>query len=217
MPERKTYDSKLKNIYEEIVTMGVRVKEALQKAELAIANTDGQLAQEVIDGDSAINSQERDLEDKIISLIALEQPYAHDLRKMVAALKIIAHLERLADHGVHICRRVNSSIELPGSYIKHFEVMLVHVVRMIDDALTAFIHDDTLLAKSVAGYDSIIDEEYDKIYHKIITDENSEITNESLTAIMIMARYLERSGDHITHICEWIIYAADCTHVELND
>lgn len=215
MPEKKAYDTKLKNIYEEILAMGVRVKEALKKAELALVQSNGEIARQVIAGDEVINRNEKELEDKIISLIALEHPFAHDLRKMVAALKTIAHLERLADHGVHICKRVDSTVHIPKEYTKHFEIMLSNVVKMLDDALTAFIHDDTDLAKSVAGYDNVIDEEYDLIYAKIIGDDRSEITNETLTSIMIMARYLERSGDHITHICEWIVYAADCTHVEL--
>ena len=216
MKDQRVYEKKLESLYQDILEMGVRVKENIIAAAKAFNQSNTNLAQNVITADRVINDSEMSLEERVIQIIALDHPVATDLRKLVAALKIIAHLERLGDHGVHIAKSVLKEVNIPEKYKEKFDIILEHVIRMIDDVLVAFLAGDENLALSVSKYDNIIDDEYDAILEMLFQEDPSGLTMQTITSIMIIARYLERSGDHIIHICEWVVYAVKSTHVELN-
>jgi len=198
--------------------MGSNVEDALLKGIEALISKNVGLAEDVIRGDAAVNSLQLELEDAIVKLIATEQPVARDLRRLVSMLKIVANLERMADHAVHLAKAAvrfrNEEYVIP---IELLERMGNLCVTMIHDALTAFVNGDEKLARDIAGHDSAVDE-----LHRNVTDRILDVMREGgrsvkqAARLLLIARFLERLGDHVTNICEWIVFTETGKHVELN-
>jgi phosphate transport system protein len=92
--------------------------------------------------------------------------------------------------------------------------MLVQVLKMLDEGIQAFMHLSSDQARTVASFDEVIDEENRKVIERLYSGEEN-LDTVSTSVILTMARYLERAGDHISHICEWIVYIVENNHVEL--
>jgi phosphate transport system protein len=215
MAVKPAFEEKLGKIWDKMIEMAQQVHVNLEKGKKAFDDNDKGLADQVISADEPINTMEMELEEELISFIALEHPVATDLRKIVAALKIISHLERLGDHAVHWARATaRKEKELPSVYRDHFDVMLVQVLKMLDEGIQAFMHLSSDQARTVASFDEVIDEENRKVIERLYSGEEN-LDTVSTSVILTMARYLERAGDHISHICEWIVYIVENNHVEL--
>ncbi len=198
--------------------MGAVVEEALLKGIEALISKNIELAEGLIRGDSAVNALQLGLEDEIVTLIATEQPVARDLRRLVSMLKIVTNLERMGDHAVHLGKAAirfrDEEYVIP---IELLERMGNLCVGMIHDVLTAFVNGDEKLARDIASHDSAVDE-----LHRDVTDRILEVmreggrTVEQAARLLLIARFLERLGDHVTNICEWIVFTETGKHVELN-
>jgi phosphate transport system protein len=211
------YEVTLKKLFESVLKIGVNVKEAMLSANKALESKDRELASKVVAGDTKINEAEAGLEEDFIAFIATHSPVAHDLRKILGALKIIGHLERIGDHAAHVCNAfLKPGNDIPEDYLELIHEMFAQVVKMLDDVLTAFMNDNADLARSVAEYDNRVDELFSRILSKLLDEPKEKFENRIVTLILTNARYLERSGDHITHICEWIVFSSEGRRMELN-
>jgi phosphate transport system protein len=206
------------SVNQEILRMGVMVEEALRRAVDSLVNRDGELARAVVAEDLNINRMEQEIEDRCVVLIAREQPVATDLRKLVTSLKIVTQLERMGDHALHVAK--GTLRLLPEAYMKP----LIDIPRMADigigmirDALTAFLDNDADRARAVALRDREIDELHNQVMREVFTYmmENNKYISQSISLLFI-SRFLERVGDHVTNICEWVVYGATGERVELN-
>ncbi|HUZ17754.1 MAG TPA: phosphate signaling complex protein PhoU [Spirochaetia bacterium] len=218
MAPRQHFSESMKALNQEIVKMGTLVEEAVRKAVTALVDQDTVLATSVSDEDEAVNQMEMDIEDRCTILIATEQPVATDLRHIITALKIVTQLERMGDHAVHIANGVVRLAE--ETYMKpiiDIPRMSEIAIRMIHDVLTAFINGDADLAVQVAKRDSSIDELHHQVMREVLSYmmEDPHYIKQS-TQFLFISRFLERIGDHVTNICEWIIYNDSGKHVELN-
>ena len=218
MAVRNQFDEQLQSLHHRLLTMGMLVEEALYQAVKALVDKDVKLAQEVIDGDREINDAEMEIERKCFTLIALQQPVGSDLRRIATTLKVSTDLERIADHAVSIAK---TTVRLQGEiYAKpliDIPKMGKLVQDMVRDALDAYIHMDMDKAKVIANRD----DEVDALYKEIFTDliglmmKDQSLINQS-THLLLTAPYLERIGDYVTNICEWIVYMDSGKKVELN-
>ncbi|MBD8004594.1 phosphate signaling complex protein PhoU [Bacillus norwichensis] len=218
MAVRNQFDEQLQSLHHRLLTMGMLVEEALYQAVKALVDKDVKLAQEVIDGDREINDAEMEIERKCFTLIALQQPVGSDLRRIATTLKVSTDLERIADHAVSIAK---TTVRLQGEiYAKpliDIPKMGKLVQDMVRDALDAYIHMDMDKAKVIANRD----DEVDALYKEIFTDliglmmKDQSLINQS-THLLLTAQYLERIGDYVTNICEWIVYMDSGKKVELN-
>lgn len=218
MAVRNQFDEQLQSLHHRLLTMGMLVEEALYQAVKALVDKDVKLAQEVIDGDREINDAEMEIERKCFTLIALQQPVGSDLRRIATTLKVSTDLERIADHAVSIAK---TTVRLQGEiYAKpliDIPKMGKLVQDMVRDALDAYIHMDMDKAKVIAYRD----DEVDALYKEIFTDliglmmKDQSLINQS-THLLLTAQYLERIGDYVTNICEWIVYMDSGKKVELN-
>ncbi len=199
--------------------MGCSMEEAVKKAITALVNHDAELAQEVIEGDEALDELLMSIESQCIKLIATEQPVAKDLRLIFAALKISTDLERMADYAVDMAK---IAIRLADEvYIKP----LIDVPRMADlaidmvqDSLEAYVKQDATAAEDISHRDDIIDGLYKQIFRELLTYmiEDPKNINQA-TYFIFVARSLERIGDHATNVCEWIIYLVTGERKDLNN
>ncbi|MCF7945737.1 MAG: phosphate signaling complex protein PhoU [Spirochaetia bacterium] len=218
MQQRHHFTEKIQEIDRELIRMGTRVEEQIEKSIKALIEKDADLAQEVIDGDDAINDFELSIEDKLTVLIATEQPVAGDLRHVITSLKVVTQLERMGDHAVHI-GKVTKEI-----YNQKYMKPLIDIpkmaeigVEMLHNSLIAFSHYDKDMAIQVAGQDDKVDNLRDQIFRELYTYtiENTKNIRQA-ASLLFIARWLERFADHVTNICEWIVYDTDGEHIELN-
>jgi len=208
----------LEELRENLLRMGSLVEEALRKALIALSNWDEELATKVISEDARIDTMQFELQDDCAELIESQQPNGRDLREVICCIKTLTDLERIGDHARHIARSLATSAG------PHYSTLLPRVRRlgdkvlgMVHDALTALIDRDPDRAREVA----VRDYEADELHRAITADALSVMKSETGgveagEVIIQLSRFLERIGDHVTNICEWIVYAQTGVHEEFD-
>lgn len=191
----------------------------MHKSVRAYIKHDKILAQEVIENDININNMETRLEKKSFEMIALQQPVTTDLRMIITVMKASSDLERMADHAVSVAKstiRVKGQTRIP-EIEKEISDMSDYVKKMVDNVLVAYVKTDEKDARTIANMDQRVNDYFNRIYNATIKNmqENPE-TVISGTDYLNVASYLERIGDYVTNICEWIVYLATGKITELN-
>lgn len=216
---RNYFDQELQELQVSLLKMSSMVEETLGNSIKALKTQNVELAQQVIDNDDVIDDMENTVEDKCLKLIALQSPLAKDLRIIATALKIITDLERIADYAVDISK---ITIKLAGEkYIKELidiPRMAEIAAKMVKGCIDAYVHLNVEEAREVAGWDDEVDALYNQIFREllVIMMEDPKTIHQS-TYFLLISRYLERIGDHVTNICERIIYSVTSEHVDLNE
>lgn len=201
-----------------VLRMGVLVEEALRKSLAALENEDFELAAEVIRDDSRIDEMQAIVEQQCVAIIAGTQPDEQDLRRILTAIKVAAELERMGDLARHLARRTQEITDAPFSEVLPLiEEMAERVVSMVHDVLTAFVDDDASAAVAVAARDDEIDILHGKVHTKIlqIMRARPNLIDKGIELILVN-RFLERLGDHVTNMCESVVFLKRAEHVELN-
>lgn len=198
----------LENIKKDIIFLANEVEHSLRLSMKALERQDVRLAEQVKQMDNDIDQLEVKIEDQILTLLALQQPVAVDLRFIIAALKMNNDLERIGDHAVNIA---NTAIKLAGEpYLKPLEdlpKMSRLAAQMVHDAVNAFIHLDSETAREICVRDSEVDELYDKVIAHIIEvvkDKPDKL--EQAFSLARVARDLERVADLATNLSEDVVF-----------
>ena len=216
---RTQFEEELLNLHNQFYEMGMMVSSAVHKSVRAYIKHDKILAQEVIENDININNIETRLEKKSFEMIALQQPVTTDLRMIITVMKASSDLERMADHAVSVAKstiRVKGQTRIP-EIEKEISDMSDYVKKMVDNVLVAYVKTDEKDARTIANMDQRVNDYFNRIYNATIKNmqENPE-TVISGTDYLNVASYLERIGDYVTNICEWIVYLATGKITELN-
>jgi phosphate transport system protein len=206
-------------LLQDISEMGTLVQQSLATASLALKDRDVALAEKVKNDETAINEMQYRIEDEAVVIIATQQPVASDLRELTAVPKIVAHLERIGDFAVHLAKLAIKTRALPQSQsIAKLLKMAEIEGAMIKDGVFAFIAGDADAARRTAGLDGEIDALHRSVVGdllKIMCEDPDQI--EQAVQTLKVANNLERLGDHVTNMCEAIIYSVTGQRVELND
>ncbi|WP_304222318.1 phosphate signaling complex protein PhoU [Gracilinema caldarium] len=216
---RAHFEEEKRLVREDILSMGVRVEEDLRKAIVAFKNKDMQLAKEVRDDDEVINHLQEAIEDRCARIIATQQPVAQDMRWLITSIKIADQLERIGDHAVHLAKAAIKLEKEP--YIKsldYIERMATQGANMVQGAVAAFMTLDAEKARTVATMDDGVDRDHKALVQDILdyVQKHSDKAPQG-TKIIQTSGYLERLGDHVTNICEMIVYCVEGRRVELNE
>lgn len=216
---RNYFDQELQELQVSLLKMSSMVEEILHNSVKSLKAQNVELARKVIEDDDLIDEMEFVVEDKCLKLIALQSPLAKDLRLIATALKIITDLERIADYAVDIAR---ITIKLANEkYIKELidiPRMSEIAVDMVKGGIDAYVNLDIEEAKNVAKMDDEMDALYKQIFREllfIMMEDNNTV--HQATYFLLISRYLERIGDHVTNICERIIHTVTSEHVNLNE
>jgi phosphate transport system protein len=214
---RIRFHRKLDDLKERLLVMAGMAEQAIQRAVEAYRVRDISLCDLVVRSEISINSFEREIDQMALDLLAMEQPMAIDLRFILAVIKINADLERVGDQAVSIADRVRDLqafpvIDLPVDIPR----MASLASAMVRKALQGFIEADAELATSVLTMDDSVDKLNDAAFFALsnLIKEQPHYTPQALNALMI-ARNLERVGDHATNIAEDVIFwvrGADVRH-----
>ncbi len=205
------FDRDLESVQALVLKMGGLVEAALSDAAAALETRDEALAEQVRNGDSAIDELEELVNSECIRLIALRAPAASDLRTVLTVMKIAASLERCGDYAKNLAKRsmVLAQMHSIDGAAGSIRRMSRQVGLMLKDALDAFIARDVGLATSVLQQDREIDQMYTALFREFLTHMMEDPRN--ITACMhlhFIAKNIERVGDHATTIAEQVIYLA---------
>jgi len=211
----------LNKLRHDILAMATRVEEDLGKALSALRNNDTELAKEVRASDAVVNAMQLKIEDEAAIVIATQQPVARDLRELVTIFKLTSNIERIGDYTVHLAK---AAIRLSKGDIAPFRAQ-EHLVRMAETgqemiraAISAYLAQDSQAARNASALDDKIDSEHKALTEEILRHmkEHPNLVKKAVKIIHTSAQ-LERLGDHITNICEAIIYMVEGRHEELNE
>jgi phosphate transport system protein len=161
------------------------------------------------------------IEDEAAIVIATQQPVARDMRELVTIFKLTSNIERVGDHAVHLAKaakKLSKAGDAPLGAQERLERMAEIGQEMIHDAISAFLEQDADAARKAAAMDSKIDEEHKALTEEVLKQMKKNADNVKIALqILQTSNQLERLGDHITNICEAIIYMIEGKHEELNE
>jgi phosphate transport system protein len=202
---------RLHELKQELLYVGSLVEEGLARSIHALLSRDDRMAQLVIEADREIDRMEVEVEHKCLDILALHQPVAHDLRFVVAVLKINNDLERIGDLAKNIAKRVIFLSRVPGIEAPcQFQEMSRIAQRMVKHSLDALVRADTALARQVLNDDDAVDSLRDEVSDAVRAQlrQHPEET-EIWLKVGSVSRHLERLADMATHIAEEVIYMVD--------
>ena len=204
---RRQFDQQLALLNRELIEMGALCEEVIALAAQALTEGDPALAARVAPLDTEIDQKERTIESLCLKLLLQQQPVARDLRQISAALKMITDMERIGDQASDICE-IATMGHLRSPRPEHFASMAQAAISMVHRAIDAYVHKDIELAQQVELSDDIVDALFNDVKADLIAGlrGHPDRTEECLDLLMI-AKYLERIGDHAVNIAEWVVYA----------
>lgn len=205
---RNKFDQQLEQLHLELIKMGALCEEAISASVKALLDGDQSMAEKSIAREKDIDQRERDIESLCMKLLLQQQPVARDLRTISSALKMISDMERIGDQAADIAEitRHTSGAALPGQI--HISEMTRAAVKMVTDSVDSFVKKDLHMAQGVIQYDDVVDQ-----YFCAVKDELTEMIRQSggsaeqAVDLLMVAKYLERIGDHAVNIAEWVIYS----------
>jgi phosphate transport system protein len=221
MSGRNLFSEELSRLRHDILEMATRVEENLGKALTELRTGNDDLAKEVRYDDPDVDALHIKIELDTASIIATQQPVARDLRELVMILKVIGNIERIGDHAVHLskaAKKLAKRGESPFRAQEHLEKMAETGQEMLHSAISSFMNHDVAMAREVAAMDTIIDTEHETLTEDILKlmKKNPDLVKDAVQ-ILQTSNQLERLGDHITNICEAVIYIIEAKHEELNE
>jgi phosphate transport system protein len=207
----KSFDNDLKKLRDMLTEMGGIVESQVAMAAEAILQRDSNIAMRAVEDDPKVDALEHEIEQFVIRTLALRQPMAGDLRRIVAALKITGDLERIGDYAANVAKR---SIVLGQYSLPYSLAGLAHMAHMVQEQLKSIIDamgaSDTAKAIEVWRSDQVVDDIYNALFRELITYMMEDPRNITpCTHLLFIAKNLERIGDHATNIAETVYYAVE--------
>lgn len=214
---RNKFDMQLDRMNEMLIEMGELCGKAIGNATKAVEAKDLEMAKMVITEDEEIDQLEKDIERLCLKLLLQQQPVARDLRQISAALKMITDMERIGDQAADIAEILLSGQIKEMSAHGYLVDMASQTSEMVKKSIQAFVEKDLDLTRKVIIADNDVDALFDQIKEALISLLAKEQSKggEALDMLMI-AKYLERIGDHATNIAEWVEFSITGVHRKLN-
>jgi len=216
---RDMFHSELEVLQEKVLKMGNLVENAIACSVKALKEQNLELAERVIAQDDWVDDLQLQIEDKCLTMLALQQPMARDLRMIGTALKIVTDLERMADHAVDIARATlaigNEPLIKPLIDIPRMAQLTQEMVHI---GLTAYIEQNVELCYSLIEKEKEVDFLYDTVFNDLLEFMTQDAkTSRQATYLLLVALFLERVADHVTNVGEWTIYLVTGERIDLND
>ncbi len=205
---RSQFDLQLSELSNKMISIGMLCETAISKASRALLNNDLPMAKELPDMLSMIAQQEREIEGICMKLLLHQQPVAKDLRTISSALKMVTDIQRIGTQSADIAEIVEMGYITKIPQTLPITEMASAVIKMVTDAIDSFVTQDKNLAAAVIKYDDIVDDLFSdckSILIEFIQQPNQE--GEAMIDLLMVAKYLERIGDHAVNIAKWVIFS----------
>ncbi len=199
-----SFNTQLEELGNQLIQMGAMCEKAIDLATKALMTGDFDLAKQAIRTEKEINGAERDIEALCLRLLLHQHPVAKDLRLVSAAIKMITDMERIGDQAEDIAEIVLTG-KATTTFGLPFERMTEIVSDMVTGSVDAFVRRDLAKACAVIEADDAADACFVEIKNGLI--EKLAENPESGINMLMIAKYLERIGDHATNIAEWVEFS----------
>lgn len=210
---RNKFDHQLEKLNLELITMGALCEDAISASVKGLLDDNDELCQKAVSAEEEINRKERDIESICMKLLLEQQPVARDLRVISSALKMISDMERIGDQAYDIAEIAKF---IKNSNVKsrvHIKEMAAAAIKMVTDSVDSFVKKDIELARAVMDYDDKVDNLFNCIKDELVQLISEDRANgEFCIDLLMIAKYLERIGDHAVNIAEWVEYSITGTH-----
>ena len=210
---RNKFDHQLEKLNLELITMGALCEDAISASVKGLLDDNDELCQKAVSTEEEINRKERDIESICMKLLLEQQPVARDLRVISSALKMISDMERIGDQAYDIAEIAKF---IKNSNVKsrvHIKEMAAAAIKMVTDSVDSFVKKDIELARAVMDYDDKVDNLFNCIKDELVQlISEDRVNGEFCIDLLMIAKYLERIGDHAVNIAEWVEYSITGTH-----
>ncbi len=218
---RRLFEEQLAQLKGLLIKMGELNCEAISNAVVALETQDTNLAKQTKGIERLVDEKEQQIERLCLKIILKQQPVASDLLFVTSAMKMITDMERIADQAVDISELVIKMSKLPyADWVAEISEMAERVREMVRNAATSFVDRDGELAKAVCRADDAVDDLFDVVRKKLTGVVHREIdgedNGEQALDLLMVAKYLEKIGDHASNIAEWVIFMITGEHKKLN-
>lgn len=212
---RSRFDQQLALLNRELTLMGALCEDILSKVSQAMMDWDPELKKNITPVAQEIDQKERDIEALCLKLILHQQPVARDLRVISAALKIITDMERIGDQAEDIAEIITYLGGRTGDTHTQIQKMAKAAIGMVVDSVDAYVRKDLVLAEKAIQEDDVVDNYFTAIKKDLIAwIAQQPQDGEYALDLLMIAKYLERIGDHATNIAEWVIFSITGKHEE---
>ncbi len=208
MSPRIIFDNELKLLRENVAQMARKVEESYDELFKALAEQDENKIMELKKNDKAVSKRQREIESQCLFLITKQQPIVGDLRVVTASLKVVTDIERVGDHVSDMADLLlRLQMKDLSLFSVHVETMIMATREMLHEAVEMFIARNMEAAKRVIREDDIIDECFNKVKYDLIDSLKREVKDaDECIDVLMLAKYLEKIGDHAVNIGEWEIF-----------
>src|SRR5688572_515620 len=204
----KAFEQDLRDLREKLLAIGAKVEGNIADSVRALTERDSALAERVVASDGEVNRLQVEVDDMCRRILALRQPAASDLRLITTALKIVTDLERIGDLAVNIAERAIDLNQVPplAPYVDTPKLAQLSQDQ-VKKALDAFVSADVEKAEEVLKGDDLLDALFLKIFNELLAFMMEDSRNiRRATALMFIAKHLERVGDHAMNVAEMVVY-----------
>ena len=218
---RKTFENEIQQVKDDVLMLGSMVEQALINSVESLKKRDIKAAEKIFAEDQEINKKRFAIENRLMVLIATQQPMAHDLRLLASCMEIISELERMGDYAKGIA---NINIRMGDAPLLKPLIDIPRMaqigVDMLHHALTAFVNEDVEAARSIPIQDDEVDALYNQVYRELMTFVIQDAkTMERANWLLWVAHNLERVADRVTNICERTVFivTGEMTEIKSTD
>lgn len=205
---RDAYYDQLRGIVDDVVGLTGMVRQSLASATLALLDGNRSLAEQVIADDARIDQLTNDIEDRSFLIMATQSPVAGDLRQLIATLRIIADLERMGDHAVHIAkvaRMREPAVAVPEDLQPTIRAMAQVADAMIEKASHIVAKADVDAAPGLERKDDEMDKLHRKLFRTLLSDK-WDFGVEPAIDLALLSRFYERIGDHAVSMARRMVF-----------
>lgn len=205
---RGKFDQQLFQLNKELITMGSLCESAIAMSAKALLEGDREKAEQVPELSGQIDQKERQIEGLCMKLLLQQQPVARDLRVISSALKMVTDMERIGHQSADIAEIILVARLQAWEDAQDIHDMALSTIKMVTDAIDAFVRQDVALAHAVVDYDDVVDGYFDKVKENLIRRLRApEMEAEYAMDLLMIAKYFERIGDHAVNIAGWVQFS----------
>ena len=209
MSPRIFFEQELEILKTKVIEMSERAEISYDRLVYAIKENDRETLKQLLDNDRQMIDMQRSIEGKCLTLLTKQQPVAKDLRLVSAALKVVTDIERVGDHVSDIAELYlrMGQIYAEGDYEQLLAAMMEEAKEMLHEAVEAFVNGDEEEARRVIAHDDVVDDLFNRMKGKMMDAIcNQDLDADKVVDYLMVAKYLEKIGDHAVNISEWSIF-----------
>ena len=212
---RNQFNTQLNTLHVELIKMGALCEESIAAAMKSVLDEDETMAERAAATEREIDRKERDIEALCMKLLLQQQPVARDLRTISSALKMISDMERIGDQAADIAEITRDIADNSIKDLVPIGDMARATIKMVTDSVDSFVRKDLGLAEAVISSDDVVDDLFLQVREELIRRIGMGDSGEVCIDLLMIAKYLERIGDHAVNIAEWVEYSLTGHHADL--